>query len=119
MTDTIKPQPFAKLFESEEYGQILVMLQDVEKDPDDDYLAHEEDIEKEDRGMEVRIFFDPAVPSLGVASVAFQFVDSEAGDTRARQALQETTQAQAERIIAPTVGMLQASFSDDDEDPTP
>lgn len=73
---------FAKLFETKEYGQILVLLQSGDT-----------------CDVEVRVFAQP--PNLGVSSFAFQFEkedEDEAWDL-AQEAFNEIDEAKAKDLV--------------------
>lgn len=74
---------FAKIFETEEQGQIL-----VKKDQTEGGCA------------EVRFFFEPE--SLGVCSVAVNFDDTDAGWASADNIFSEITEKMAVNMVAET-----------------
>jgi hypothetical protein len=71
---------FCKLFDSERYGQLLLMRQESDHD-----------------GMEIRCFAQP--PGLGVCSVAIGFGDTDAGDGMCDEVFDTIDQAAAERMV--------------------
>ena len=73
-------EKFAKLFESEVYGQILVKV----------------DRASDDEAPEVRFFVSP--PDLGVCSIAFGYEDEDQGWDKAEKCFAETDQTKAEEI---------------------
>lgn len=81
-------EKFCKLFESEEYGQILLKLD------------HAEDKE----GAELRMFVQP--PDLGVCSFALFYGDEDADWDRAEKALADMDQTKAEALTASFFGIV-------------
>lgn len=81
---------FCKLFETKEYGQILVMLEDG------------------DDGASVRFFFDPGVEVLGVCNIAIGFSASEEGWDAAEACLAATDEEKAIHIIKPVIDKLRS-----------
>jgi hypothetical protein len=79
---------FAKLFESQKYGQILVKIDSAS----DDDMA------------EVRFFFQPK--DLGVCSCAICFEGSDAGWGLAEKAFEKADLAFAESIVSTAGGQL-------------
>lgn len=76
---------FAKLYETEEAGQILVKLDDG------------------DDGAEVRFYFEP--PQLGVCSVALNWSEREAHEQweKADKIFESITQEKALKVIKPVL----------------
>lgn len=60
--------PFAKLFDTETYGQVLVMLKDQD-DAD---------------GLEVQFTWDPGMDGLGLSKTAVQYQPTPEGDADAK-----------------------------------
>lgn len=76
----IKPRRFAKLFETEQFGQVLFILQ------------------QSDAGApEVRTYMDPGIDGLSVSSFSSEFLDSPAGWEDAAKAFEEIGQEGARR----------------------
>lgn len=82
---------FAKLFESEKYGQIL-----VKKDTNDD------------GDPELRFYF--STPHTGVCSVAMVFPDTEDGHDGAEKGLEITTLDSAEGMVSSAVASIEETI---------
>lgn len=80
---------FAKLFESEMYGQILVKL-DQSDEPGE--------------GAEIRFYFSP--PDLGVCSIALKYRDTDNGWDKSEQVFYDIDLEQSESIIKSTYDSL-------------
>ena len=85
-------EQFAKLFETEEYGQILVMLDTGEE-----------------AKPEVRFSFMPK--NLGVCSVALKFKDTDEGWDKAEAAFASFDEAKAIEAIRPTIEKFATQFA--------
>lgn len=87
---------FAKVYETEQYGQIVAIKQlDDSNDP------------------EIRFYFKP--PGLGVCATALTFGDGDDDESYERQdkAWELVTEESALSVIQPTLAMLdEAGFSD-------
>lgn len=86
----VAAKPFAKLFETE-HGQILAL-----RGPHPDTSA-----------PEIRFFFDPAHPALGLCSVALTFPDSDGGEAAANAAFAAVSQAGAKKMVGEQLDMIQ------------
>ena len=71
-------KPFAKLFQSDEIGQVLVTL----------HLTGEDT-------PELHITFDPNVDGLGISSTKVGFPDTDAGEELAQRAFDSVTEESA------------------------
>lgn len=83
-------EKFCKLFETEEYGQILVKL----------------DMNTED-SPEVRIYFQPE--DLGVCSVALTHDDNDEGWERAEKSFNSVDEEKAKTIVGKLVVALRGN----------
>lgn len=75
---------FAKLYDTEEHGQILVKLDQSESD--------------DHSGPEIRYYFEPE--GLGVCSIAINAVDTDKGWEAAERIFTETTEERATATVA-------------------
>jgi hypothetical protein len=76
----MKMEKFAKLFDTEDLGQILVKIDSGEND-----------------GAEVRYFFTP--PNMGVCSIAIGFKDNLSGWDSADKAFEKVDENSAREMI--------------------
>ena len=78
-------QPFAKLFDTPDYGQLLLKIDQADDEAD----------------VEVRLYAQP--PGLGVCSFSCGFSDDESGDadTKARAFFDSLDQDATERMALP------------------
>ena len=83
-------EKFSKLFETKEYGQILVLMKDDDKCK-----------------PEVRIFVKP--PKLGVCSIAFGWKDDDAGWDLAEACFAKTDEAKAREYAASIFKQVKAT----------
>lgn len=84
---------FAKLFETKEYGQILIMLDTGE-----------------DAAPEVRFSFTPA--NLGICSIALQFKDTDEGWDKAEEAFNGfDSEEKAIEAVKPTIEKFNNHFA--------
>ena len=86
---------FAKLFNTEKYGQIVVIQQG-----------------SDDAGGEIRFFFQPA--GLGVCSLAMSFKDSDAGWDACDRAFEKVDEAMAINAVRDTCEHFLAANKESD-----
>lgn len=86
---------FAKLYEIENIGQVLVKLDQSESD--------------DHSGPEIRYYFE--APNLGVCSAATKYKDSETGWDAAESAFANVTQESAEKLASGVINGILSEFS--------
>lgn len=85
------PKKFAKLFETEKFGQILIQRQ-----RDDD--------------QEIAITFDPGVECIGYATFKIGFPDTEQGEAAADAAFEKIGEAGAIAMVEEQSKAIQEMF---------